>query len=131
MPVGLVTIMQTLRQITIRMEANPAAIYGWVFLYNPEVVELIDNSLTRLTGESFNQARKSLVAEFLFNQQNITVINNHFSSKGGSSPIFGQVQPFINAREDVRAAQAGVVITYESVNGTGCRGENNRIGRLQ
>ncbi|MEW8585314.1 MAG: endonuclease/exonuclease/phosphatase family protein, partial [Candidatus Thiodiazotropha sp.] len=37
------------------------------------------------------------------------LINNHFSSKGGSTPLFGQVQPPVNGSEDERIAQAGVV----------------------
>lgn len=82
------------------------------FLYNPERVQLLENSLTRLTGDAFIDSRKSLAADFQFNGEKVTLINNHFSSKGGSTPIFGQVQPFVNAREDLRAAQATIVSDY-------------------
>ena len=82
------------------------------FLYNPERVEFLAGSMQRLTGDAFNNSRKSLVAEFVFQNETITVINNHFSSKGGSTPIFGQIQPFVNAREELRSAQAKVVSDY-------------------
>ncbi len=79
------------------------------FLYNPARVQLLEHSLQRLNGEAFKNSRKSLTADFLFNDEKVTVINNHFSSKFSSTPIFGQIQPFINGREDLRAAQAQIV----------------------
>lgn len=79
------------------------------FLFNPERVTLLPDSLQRLQGSAFTNARKPLIAEFRFRRKNITVINNHFSSKFGSSPIFGQIQPFINGQEDIRSAQASLV----------------------
>lgn len=82
------------------------------FLYNPERVELNEDSLSRLNGSAFSDARKPLVAEFDFNGETISVVNNHFTSKGGSTPIFGQVQPFINGNEDKRNAQASIVRDY-------------------
>ncbi len=82
------------------------------FLYNPQRVELVEGSLRRLDGEAFNNARKPLVAQFLFRGEKLTVVNNHFTSKGGSTPIFGQVQPFINGGEEQRNGQAAVVRDY-------------------
>ncbi len=82
------------------------------FLYNPERVQLKEKSLVRLNGAAFENSRKSLAADFLFNGETVTVINNHFSSKFGSTPIFGQTQPFINGREDLRAGQAQIVSDY-------------------
>ncbi|MGR9053502.1 MAG: endonuclease/exonuclease/phosphatase family protein, partial [Gammaproteobacteria bacterium] len=79
------------------------------FLYNPERVAFQAGSLQRLSGDAFAGARKPLVADFVFNGETVTVIGNHFSSKGGSTPIFGRIQPFINGGEDKRIAQAVVV----------------------
>lgn len=81
------------------------------YLYNPARVSFDANSMQRIgEGEAaFDATRKSLYASFTFNDETIHVINNHLSSKGGSSPIFGQIQPFINGRVDNRDAQAALV----------------------
>lgn len=85
------------------------------FLYNPERVDLVEfQGLTRdilaARGVSepnvFDTSRDPLEATFVFNGQEVTIINNHFSSRFGSSPIYGGPQPFIQAAEDVRESQA-------------------------
>ena len=48
----------------------------------------------------FFNSRLPLAATFSFNGQEITVVDNHFSSKGGSSPLFGQIQPAADLQED-------------------------------
>jgi uncharacterized protein len=50
-----------------------------------------------------------LVASFEFAGEEITVVNTHFFSKEGSTPLFGQVQPPINGSELQRAEQAEIV----------------------
>ena len=42
-----------------------------------------------------------IIATFEFNGEAITVVNNHFSSKGGSAPIVGIEQPFEQRQEEV------------------------------
>ncbi|MEW8496265.1 MAG: endonuclease/exonuclease/phosphatase family protein [Candidatus Thiodiazotropha taylori] len=85
------------------------------FLYNPETVEADRESVSRLTdqdlsdGDAFANSRKPLYARFEAADHEIHLINNHFSSKGGSTPLFGSVQPPVNGSEDERLAQAGVV----------------------
>ncbi len=85
------------------------------FLYNPDRVDLVGyTGLTRdvlaARGVSVNTAfdfsRDPLEAVFEFNGEEIVVINNHFSSRFGSSPIFGGPQPFVQAAEDAREAQS-------------------------
>ncbi|MEM7022164.1 MAG: endonuclease/exonuclease/phosphatase family protein, partial [Pseudomonadota bacterium] len=61
------------------------------------------------TNEAFDDSRKSLAGEFLFQGKTVFVIVSHFSSKSGSSPLFGSIQPPINGSEDERLAQAQVV----------------------
>ncbi len=39
----------------------------------------------------------------------MTLVNNHFSSKGGSTPLFGTTQPAVNGAESARHAQAEAV----------------------
>ena len=94
------------------------------FLYDRDRVNLVEGSVEPIgnqdPGSPFNGARLPLVADFEFNGQEVTVINNHFSSKGGSSPIFGVDQPFeelqenpdVNGSLDERQAQAQAVDNY-------------------
>lgn len=71
------------------------------FLYNPERVSLVDSEpLTDPQDQATNPdnpffgSRIPLSATFEFNGEEVTVISNHFSSKGGSSAILGLDQPF-------------------------------------
>jgi endonuclease/exonuclease/phosphatase family metal-dependent hydrolase len=99
------------------------------FLYNPARVDLVPGSVQTITDPSdqqtnpnhpFFNSRLPLVATFLFNGQEVTVVNNHFSSKGGSAPLFGRIQPSVALQEDptvngdvdVRRAQAEAVKTF-------------------
>ena len=78
------------------------------FLYNPDRVSL--ESIELLDGlDAFDGSRRPLVGEFLFNGETLTTVNNHFSSRFGSTPIFGGPQPFVQAAEDEREAQAQAV----------------------
>ena len=91
------------------------------FLYNPARVNLVDGSVQTIgdqnSGSAFEGARLPLVADFEFNGQEVSVVSNHFSSKGGSAPILGIEQPFDARQEDVtvngsldeRQAQANAV----------------------
>ena len=81
------------------------------YLYNPSRVSLVANSLIR-HGENepaFFNSRKPLEATFEFNGELITLINNHFRSKGGSDPLYGIRQPPLNGGEFTRVAQAQFV----------------------
>ena len=94
------------------------------FLYDPSRVDLIAGLVETIgnqeAGSPFDGARLPLVADFEFNGQEVTVVNNHFSSKGGSSPIFGVDRPFeelqenpdVNGSLDERQAQARAVDDY-------------------
>ncbi|MDY6782284.1 MAG: endonuclease [Cyanobacteriota bacterium] len=79
------------------------------FLYNPNRVDLVEGSLQTVVDPAdqqtdpnnpFFDSRLPLAATFLFNAQEVTLINNHFSSKGGSQPLFGQTQPAVDLQED-------------------------------
>ncbi|WP_299619842.1 endonuclease/exonuclease/phosphatase family protein [Pelagibius sp.] len=79
------------------------------YLYNPERVELIDGSVEALDFPAFVGTRIPLQARFDFEGNEITVINNHFSSKFGSTPVYGSTQPFIDAGVDAREAEAQAI----------------------
>ncbi|MEA5597414.1 Ig-like domain-containing protein [Rivularia sp. UHCC 0363] len=90
------------------------------FLYNPDRVDLVDGSVETIQDDAFDGSRLPLVAKFTFNGEEVTVVNNHFSSKGGSAPILGEQQPFearqeevsVNGSLDERQAQAQAVKGY-------------------
>jgi len=75
------------------------------YLYQTDRVDLVEGSVATISGqgvgEAFEGARLPLVAKFEFNGEVVTVVNNHFSSKGGSQPIFGTTQPFEELQNDL------------------------------
>src|SRR5262249_8312941 len=101
------------------------------FLYRDDRVSLVPNSLKTLAADGtpisnpagngdqatnvdnpFYQSRPPLVATFHFNGQDVTVVDNHFTSKGGSAPLLGTSQPPFDAGEVTRAAQAQAVNNF-------------------
>ncbi|ARV62863.1 hypothetical protein BZZ01_05410 [Nostocales cyanobacterium HT-58-2] len=61
------------------------------------------------TNPAFNNSRKPLAGEFIFNGRTVFVIGNHFNSKGGDQPLFGRFQPPTLSSETQRNQQAAVV----------------------
>ena len=61
------------------------------------------------TNSAFNDSRKPLVGEFIFNGQTVFVVANHFNSKGGDQPLFGPSQPPVLNSEAQRRQQAQIV----------------------
>lgn len=96
------------------------------YLYDPSRINLVEGSVETIggqgQGEAFEGARLPLVASFEFNGEAVTLVNNHFSSKGGSAPILGTAQPFealqedptVNGSLDERQAQSEAVQDYVS-----------------
>ncbi len=79
------------------------------FLYNAGRVELIGQPLRLEDGDgedAFERARTPLQATFRFAGERIVLINNHLTSRGGSSPLFGALQPPSIGGLDKRVAQA-------------------------
>jgi VCBS repeat-containing protein len=82
------------------------------YFYNPDRVDLVEGSLAVISDPVFNGTRKPLVATFSFNGEQVTLINVHFTSRGGSDPLFGADQPPANAGDGARNAQAAAVAAY-------------------
>jgi predicted extracellular nuclease len=90
------------------------------FLYNDDRIEL--DGFVSLTPDvlgaagadpnAFDGTRNPLAATFAFDDREFTVINNHLSSRFGSTPIFGGPQPFFQAAETNREAQLGALNDY-------------------
>jgi predicted extracellular nuclease len=58
---------------------------------------------------AFDESRKPLAGEFMFDGRKLFVVVNHFNSKGGDDPLFGRVQPPVLDSEVQRLLQAQVV----------------------
>ncbi len=91
------------------------------FLYNPARVALdsfrsLTPALLAQTGgvntSAFQGSRDPLIGFFTAGRRPLTVVDNHLSSRFGSTPVFGAVQPFVQAGERKRAAQADALRGY-------------------
>jgi predicted extracellular nuclease len=84
------------------------------YLYNPSRVEVVAASIERLAEaeDAFLNSRKPLQMTFRFNGHEVTLINNHLTSKSGSTPLFGSVQPPIDGNVERRNQQAQFLKDY-------------------
>jgi len=106
------------------------------FLFNPARVDFVDRdpgtatedtdvveidndpALTHSPGRvaptdpAFEDSRKPLAGEFVFNGQTLFVIGNHFASKGGDDPLFGRNQPPVQGTLPQRLEQADAVADF-------------------
>jgi hypothetical protein len=112
-----------------RNGGEPGGNIRTAFLYRVDRVALVDGSVAttlnaaefeayRNNSGAFQASRPPLVATFAFEGKEVTVINNHFAAKGGSTSLFGSVQPSTNADEAQRLAQAQNVADYVARLGT-------------
>ena len=79
------------------------------FLVNPDRATLVPGSLQSLedaVGGAFTNSRTPLEATFLFTEHMFTLINCHLSSRSGSTPLFGSIQPPIEGAARKRKTQA-------------------------
>jgi len=60
-------------------------------------------------NSAFFDSRKPIAAQFVFNGQDLYIIANHFNSKGGDGPLYGDQQPPQTPSERQRIAQAKAV----------------------
>lgn len=64
------------------------------------------------TNVAWVDSRKPLAAVFEFNGHRLVAVNNHWSSKGGGTSLYGHTQPAINGSQDQREQQAAVVNAF-------------------
>ncbi len=89
------------------------------FLYNTERVDLVPGSETPIIDPAvlpqgdpanpFDGSRLPLAADFEFNGETVTVISVHNTSRGGSTPLFGSIQPQDIGGEDTREDQVAAI----------------------
>ncbi|KIF70435.1 endonuclease/exonuclease/phosphatase [Streptomyces sp. AcH 505] len=106
------------------------------FLFNPERVSFVDSGtadattptavvtqggkagLTLSPGRidpadpAWQASRKPLVGEFTFRGQNVFLVSNHFTSKGGDESLTAQHQPVPRSSEAQRLLQAQAVNSF-------------------
>ena len=82
------------------------------YLYNPARVSLVDGSVRLVEDQAFTGSRRPLVATFAFNGEEVTVVNAHSTSRGGSDTLFGAIQPPAQAGDGSRTAQATAIKAY-------------------
>ncbi|OYW15311.1 MAG: hypothetical protein B7Y82_03095 [Sphingomonadales bacterium 32-65-25] len=87
------------------------------FLYDPARVSLVPNSLELIDGPAFTGSRRPLAATFEFNGEAITLVNVHFTSRGGSDGLWGAIQPPANAADATRTAQGEAVRAWIDARG--------------
>lgn len=80
------------------------------FVPNSSPGRLLDTDLS--DGDAFANSRKPLVGKFLFNGNQVVVIGNHFNSKSGDQPLFGNTQPPTLSSEAQRMQQAQIVNNF-------------------
>ncbi|WP_339863524.1 endonuclease/exonuclease/phosphatase family protein [Paremcibacter congregatus] len=61
---------------------------------------------------SFDSSRPPLVGTFMFNGQEVTIVNNHARSRGGSDPLFGANQPINTGKPEKRNAEMAFVNAF-------------------
>ena len=79
------------------------------YLFNPDRVSLEPGSLITIDVPEFEQTRLPLFATFVFKNNKIQIVNAHLSSKGGSDPVYGTIQPPRDRSLHQRTAQARAI----------------------
>ena len=82
------------------------------FFYQVDRVSYVEGSAELITGSAYNGSRNPLAASFEFNNQVVTAISIHSTSRGGSDPLFGASQPPVNGGEASRVAQSEALLAY-------------------
>ena len=91
------------------------------YLYDPARVRLwrcvpLTPAMLAAAGaehpDVFRDSRDPLLALVQVGRRQLTLINNHLTSRFGSTPVYGAVQPFIQAGEAERAGQVGALTSY-------------------
>ncbi|GAA0734021.1 Ig-like domain-containing protein [Sphingomonas japonica] len=82
------------------------------YFYNIDRVDYVTGSAQLIEGPAYEGTRRPLVAEFMFNGEAVTTVNVHFTSRGGSDPLFGNTQPPVDAGEAARENQAAGIRAY-------------------
>ncbi|WP_162260529.1 endonuclease/exonuclease/phosphatase family protein [Rhizobium sp. Root708] len=123
---------ETLKTLTAAIKAAGGRDYKWIdmppvddeeggqpggnircaILYDDAKAKPDLSSVGRITDPSFEATRLPLVARFAVGDKHLTVIDVHLSSKGGSDPLFGKVQPPKDGTLSKRTEQARAIKTF-------------------
>ena len=78
-------------------------------LYKSDRVTPDASRVTRIDDPSFASTRLPLAVPFEFRGKEVLVIDVHLSSKGGSDPLYGTVQPPADSTIGARSRQARAI----------------------
>jgi predicted extracellular nuclease len=76
------------------------------FLYDPSRVSLVEGSLQLIDDPIFTGTRRPLAGTFEFNDETVTLVNVHLTSRLGSDPLWGAIQPPSDSGDAARTAQS-------------------------
>jgi predicted extracellular nuclease len=79
------------------------------YLFDPARVSPMTDEMTLIQSAAFEGSRLPLAVPYMFGDHRVWVVNVHFSSKGGSDPTYGTVQPPRDPSALRRIAQARAV----------------------
>jgi len=82
------------------------------YLYNDDRLDYVAGSAKLIDGQVYQGTRRPLVAQWAFNGETLTTVNVHLTSRGGSDPLYGSVQPPTDAGDAARTQQAAGVKAY-------------------
>ena len=94
---------------------QPGANIRVAYLFDPARVQPVAGGVRRILdtdmadGDAFEATRKPLLAVFQTPVGPVTIINVHLSSRGGSDPLFGSVQPPAIGGAQARRAQTRII----------------------
>jgi predicted extracellular nuclease len=82
------------------------------YLYDPTRVSFTAAVQVDPTHPAWTASRKPLAASFVFEGQEVVLINNHLKSKSGDEPLFGRFQAPTLHTEAQRLAQVSVLAAF-------------------
>ena len=112
------------RRRPIRPAASRAATSATAISTRPTASAWSTGSLEHGRRSGLRHDAPPLVATWSFNGQQVTTINVHFTSRGGSDPLLGATQPPADAGDAARIAQAAAVGDYVNDHLAGDPGQN-------
>lgn len=129
----IISASDTLQGLVDAIFAETGIQYGWIdntfitddasggipggnirvaMLYRLDRVDHDAEDVFTIDDPAFDGSRLPLGAEFTFNGESVTVIGTHFTAKGGSSSLFGSIQPPVNGGSAARLAQAAAIAAF-------------------
>jgi predicted extracellular nuclease len=137
---GVLDATQTLNELVAAIDAAGGPHYAWVevdptaenssggepggnirsaILYNADRVHYVGGSVRLVAddtvgaaGDAFHNSRQPIAADFTFHGEQVTFVDVHDYSRGGSQELFGANQPALNNGDDRREDQTAALLDF-------------------